>query len=231
MRCQWIVRSLAMHVAAAIVISITIPVLSSSLRDGTPSIMGPGPRVYSYLDSRLDRYWMSSKQDLLSVVVVFLESATTNRRPYFSSEVTEAEVPYWVRDLADGQLEFDQNGNPILTLRVTASGWPFRSMRYFEHRSSRGDRLLQIYSGLELEERGPNSAEWKPAVPYGVIGAGMLANVVLLAGMMFVATWSFRTIRIAIRRRRGRCVQCGYSLDGLGETRSCPECGKEIAGR
>lgn len=56
--------------------------------------------------------------------------------------------------------------------------------------------------------------------------AVLLAPVLMLlllavARILDNATWE----RIRERKRRGECIHCGYSLQGLPDT-TCPECGK-----
>lgn len=52
-----------------------------------------------------------------------------------------------------------------------------------------------------------------------------LMSVALLWVGGWTAAW---LIRSAIRRRRGLCVGCGFSLYGLAE-QTCPECGASIS--
>jgi hypothetical protein len=55
-------------------------------------------------------------------------------------------------------------------------------------------------------------------------------STLYLAGAAVTACLSFYAYRRFVRLRRdfrlavGRCIRCGYTLDGLGEPR-CPECG------
>ncbi len=51
----------------------------------------------------------------------------------------------------------------------------------------------------------------------------------LLFGLVFAALVAWRTfggerVRVHRRRQRGRCVKCGYVLDGVRDE-YCPECG------
>jgi hypothetical protein len=61
-----------------------------------------------------------------------------------------------------------------------------------------------------------------PTVP---LWPGFLVDTAFWGGAAFVV-WSVRGgagfVRRGVRRRRGRCVRCGYELKGLAV---CPECG------
>jgi hypothetical protein len=49
------------------------------------------------------------------------------------------------------------------------------------------------------------------------------AILLLILAYPFALNWS--DMKVAIRRRRGRCTTCGYDRHGLAEGAPCPECG------
>ncbi|MCC6968880.1 MAG: hypothetical protein IT434_01540 [Phycisphaerales bacterium] len=71
---------------------------------------------------------------------------------------------------------------------------------------------------------GPLSIEW----PGYVYWPGLLAWIGVITAAWMLA-WVAATIaRRRIRRARGQCVDCGYSLAGISGER-CPECGSIVA--
>jgi hypothetical protein len=68
-------------------------------------------------------------------------------------------------------------------------------------------------------EFAKNTANRSPYLP---LWPGFLVDTVFWGGAAFVV-WSVPgLVRRGVRRRRGRCVRCGYELKGLTV---CPECG------
>ena len=59
--------------------------------------------------------------------------------------------------------------------------------------------------------------------------AGLVLNPVIVGGLVFLATAGTRVVlvvgRRAVRRRRNRCVGCGYPL---GTSAVCTECGAPL---
>ncbi len=62
--------------------------------------------------------------------------------------------------------------------------------------------------------------------PIGVIEPGFAINTVFYAAILWLLTLGPFTARRMIRRKRGRCIKCGYDLRGA-EHAVCPECGVE----
>ena len=54
-------------------------------------------------------------------------------------------------------------------------------------------------------------------------GVSVALCVLMLIAYPVGLNWS--DMRVAIRRRRGRCSSCGYDRRGLAEGVTCPECG------
>ncbi len=70
---------------------------------------------------------------------------------------------------------------------------------------------------------------WDTLVPIRPLWLGFMINTVFY-GVGFWLLWFglFRgpgMIRRGVRRRRGRCVKCGYDLRGNAAGSACPECG------
>jgi hypothetical protein len=115
-----------------------------------------------------------------------------------------------------------------------ASGWPFlacggyhsRRIQVFEdgtrdialqsHGVLSGDGILNLHPGWTDPEH--------VVVPYHPIWAGFAGNTVFYAMILWLLIPGPFLLRRHIRRRRGRCVKCGYDLRG-DLAHGCPECG------
>lgn len=62
-------------------------------------------------------------------------------------------------------------------------------------------------------------------VPYLPIWRGVILNSVFFGACWWGLFASIGGARRALRRRRGRCVRCGYDRTGLPQGAVCPECG------
>lgn len=138
------------------------------------------------------------------------------------------------------------DGAPVDTLVFElAAGWPWTSWtgRYTTKETIHNKNLYSgsRQSAFKLPPRG--SASWcipityaqtnalwpaenlllmlplRPLFPQVLWSIGLYGAVFYLIARPLV--W-FRRRRVSSRRRRGRCVRCGYDLAGLG---TCPECG------
>jgi len=70
------------------------------------------------------------------------------------------------------------------------------------------------------------------AVPYTPVWFGLTADTLLFATLWCLPLLGIPAARRLIRRHRGQCGACGYSLAGLPADASvCPECGAGIAVR
>jgi hypothetical protein len=62
------------------------------------------------------------------------------------------------------------------------------------------------------------------ALPMRPIWKGLAADAGVYAAAWLVALWAFAVARRWVRRRKGRCLACGYDLK-RDMTGGCPECG------
>jgi hypothetical protein len=124
------------------------------------------------------------------------------------------------------------------SISEAAFGLPFRSLMWRrEYFRETPHSLIAGADPPAFAESGRTSFHWDllPASwiehdgewPVDVIWPGMIANV-LIYFTGFAAPWWFADLRRAIRRRRGACTRCGYSLAG-DRTGVCPECGQVAA--
>lgn len=90
---------------------------------------------------------------------------------------------------------------------------------------------IELWRGLPLANPSQNAYRHPPdpldrfALPLRPLWPGFLINTFFYAILAFALVRTPRVVRRAIRRRRGRCVGCGYDRDGLDPEAACPECG------
>jgi hypothetical protein len=125
---------------------------------------------------------------------------------------------------------------PYVAIMRRRFGWPFHST-YFDMiaTSSSSDRvLLQEYwtvtnkiAGLR---RGIKTPPWWPRaqgvydIPIVLRVSGFTANSMFYACLYLAPGVLARAVRTRHRRRRGKCLTCGYEMRDL---HLCPECGIE----
>ena len=63
------------------------------------------------------------------------------------------------------------------------------------------------------------------ALPLRPIWRGLVGDAAVYAGVWGAMLFGPGAARRWWRRRGGRCVSCGYALEGLAEGSVCPECG------
>lgn len=111
------------------------------------------------------------------------------------------------------------------------AGWPLRALegRWMGDLNApgwRGEPKLPDRGVLKLPVPG-DAPRWVPRVLLLIpVWPGFLINSLLYAAVLWGGTVGARRGWVAARsrgrRRRGRCVGCGYAVGGLGV---CPECG------
>ena len=111
---------------------------------------------------------------------------------------------------------------------VVTSGWPMRSA---VARTYLRDPQTE-YRSSSLITRTSNWPAWlKKGVPTLIVVPvrpmlpGFLVNTALYSASLALVTLVPAHVRRASRRRRRRCVKCGYELAATGA--KCPECGTQ----
>ena len=122
-----------------------------------------------------------------------------------------------------------------------AHGWPFRALKWQKGwdresgflpigQASGPNRLYLRYSSTSARSAPvslPKGSQY--IIGTDVIFVGFILDTLfygaLWAILVVVPTLGWRAIKRWHRRRRGRCVSCGYDLAGLEARARCPECG------
>lgn len=109
------------------------------------------------------------------------------------------------------------DGNDFDLVNRLQAGWPVRSLEGYSYTEQRK-------SGQHVFLAHPRSAGWylDAWIPYQPLWPGVVINAVAFSAIFLVAASLMGRVRRAVRKSRGRCVQCGYRL---ADSRTCPECG------
>lgn len=98
-----------------------------------------------------------------------------------------------------------------------------------------GAGVANIIASAFAVDRGPRPSEsyvlnqptgLKVPLPYHPIWPGLLADSAFFGCAWAVPLFGVPATRRALRRRRGLCPRCAYSLCGLAPGTPCPECGR-----
>ncbi len=125
------------------------------------------------------------------------------------TQIDAGPAPGWVRDAARGHSAGD----------LLAMGWPWPCLHKFKTPTARGFR-----------PSNPTAFEpsWAPLcfaeLPITVRPVGFALDCAFYAAAIFTLLILPGITRRALRRARGRCTCCGYSVKGI--TGPCPECGE-----
>ena len=112
------------------------------------------------------------------------------------------------------------NESPLdATYMHVRHGWPWLCAQGRQIRNPLGQGWTIVYTFYS------KTAQGSVAIPYFPIWPGLLANTLFYATMTLALLAALRLNRTRRRRKRGRCIACGYKL-GDGVT-TCPECGLE----
>jgi hypothetical protein len=105
-------------------------------------------------------------------------------------------------------------------------GWPFRALGYMTHTYVR-PRVGALHEWAGHAGPVPRSIARTRLTPYLLparpLWPGLAADTLIWAALIWLALLAM-TARRRLRRRRGRCVRCGYDLRGAAHDQ-CPECG------
>ncbi|MEM9166827.1 MAG: hypothetical protein AAGB48_07355 [Planctomycetota bacterium] len=107
-----------------------------------------------------------------------------------------------------------------------SAGWPTPALRCWDSgvywvwgaTAYTGQRGL-LDGGIAIGAGGGGPSHTLPLTP---VWPGLMAGTLFWAGVLWSMLLGRRAIVRAVRRRRGRCLACGYALAGLP---LCPECG------
>jgi hypothetical protein len=104
-------------------------------------------------------------------------------------------------------------------------GWPMKCMSWTELNSARG--MMAMWNPEEVQGMVEVSVTDALTVklPVRPMWTGMVVNVAVLGASVGVMWWGVGLARRWVRRRRGRCLRCGYVLGGVSGG-LCPECGE-----
>ena len=108
-------------------------------------------------------------------------------------------------------------------------GWPMRSFRWCIH----GGKMygaIKLHGDRRIQDQDDNGTGitgtliGAKAIPLLPIWPGLVLDSTLYAALLWMMMRVSSTLRGLIRRKRGRCLACGYDLRGNLE-HGCPECG------
>ena len=105
--------------------------------------------------------------------------------------------------------------------RRERSGWPLRAMKVQCFHAISNTRADVFADGLKMPRRLA-AGRPVPYFPMTPLWPGFAVDTAFYVGLAFVVWSAPGFVRRRVRRRRGRCVRCGYDLKGLP---LCPECG------
>ena len=104
-----------------------------------------------------------------------------------------------------------------------AYGWPMLS--HFHRETTRHGEDLAVFEwSATVPDPSKRGRTANRELPLGPIWPGLAINTILYAALLWLLTLGPFTLRRVLRRKRGRCIKCGYDLRGA-EHEVCPECG------
>jgi hypothetical protein len=130
----------------------------------------------------------------------------------------------WRRDYVMAVYKGHNAGSPKNKnwLERVEAGWPlisFRGERWTIHSQLTFGRVIgapQVWYRRNYVAILPYQPQW----------AGLLGNTLLYASAVGLTWFIVFTLRRLRRARTGRCIACGYALQGIAVNEArCPECG------
>ncbi len=111
-----------------------------------------------------------------------------------------------------------------------ATGWPALSFCWDSQDDVRWPAArfrLGIVTPLPwwLDDGNPGQPR---VIPFGPLWSGLVINTLTFATILWLPFASFAARRL-VRKRRGRCVRCGYDLCATPACDPCPECGANMS--
>ena len=152
--------------------------------------------------------WVQRRTGSLAIIAMIM------RRSTGPVSLNDPRVPQWSRMR---NLPAYQEGDPMPMIYDFAYGWPMLSMWY----SVDAERDWQTGTVLARTSSGAFSDF---EFPLRVLGTGFAIDSAFYAATWFVLLSAPGMLRRYVRRRRGRCIKCGYDLRG-NLSQGCPECG------
>ncbi len=110
-------------------------------------------------------------------------------------------------------------------------GWPMRAFWccFFWGDLPMGSEPV-FADGLQFRQRNATAGttwSYPMILPVHVLWPGFAVNTAFYAAIVWLLSLLPFTVRRLVRRKRGRCINCGYDLRGA-EHEVCPECGVEV---
>jgi hypothetical protein len=127
---------------------------------------------------------------------------------------------------------------PIMyRILVMRTGWPLPAFQFETTLEAEGLGFLipmeldtRWVSGLEVpddwlpEAEATSDAPRNRRIPVRPCWPGFLMDTMLMTGLMTLVIQGPSVLRRWRRRRRGLCLACGYSREGIPADGACPEC-------
>ena len=111
-----------------------------------------------------------------------------------------------------------------------ARGWPLRTLRCVFRISYDTSPTLVTLGGIELTPNPRRAHPWfEPrALPLRPIWANFIVNTLFYGATLWLLIGGPFLLRRLVRRRRGLCPACGYTM---GQSSVCTECGSRLPSR
>ena len=115
------------------------------------------------------------------------------------------------------------NNAPVIAVLNRRFGFPFHSHSYAEG-VNYYERRAFVVGGIDLDRTSDASR----VLPNSLDPLLLVANTSLFTVVTYVIMRAVACVCRHLRKRGGRCEQCGYALDRLPGITKCPECGSSV---